>query len=931
MSKFYGLFTAFVCFGFAAFSQNSDKISLTHSVYDSWNDLKASEISANGQWIAYEINPQRGDGTLWLVNEQENLKKPFERGHKATISPENNFLVFMVSPKFADTRKAKLDKKKSDKMPKDSLGIYLFDSKAEKYVTKVKSYKIAEKTGNWIAILREQPKPEMSKDSLAKTKKKTVKRRKESTKVGQLLITNPVENATFTYDSVTDYAISENGSTIAFITSNSKDSLNGSDLYVFDTKTKNTEEIFKNTGEAKSISIDGSGSQLAFLFTADTGKVRIFDLYYWNSKSRSVEKIVGDKTSGMPSGYVVSKHKEPYFSENGQRLFFFTIPKPVEEPKDTLTDDEKVVLDVWSWTDTLLQTQQKAHLKDIQEQSFMAVVHLKDKKMVQLESKLLPDIYIPQKNNGDFGIGNDDSKYEYSMTWDYPWKKDYYLVDVNGGNRTLIATGLDANVIISPSGNYVAYYNTADSAWYTWSRKTEKSTCLTKNLSVNFYYESNDMPQVAWSYGFGGWIEGEKSFLVYDKFDIWALDPQGKTTPICITGQNGRKTNITYRVIKTDKDDDYINTKEKLLLSVFNHKNKQNGFASVNFLKGNSPTNLLVSDHLYRFLGKAKNADNYIWTRQSYKEYGDLWHSNANFSDPIKVSEANPQIPKYKWGSVELVKWIDFNRDSVEGLLYKPKNFDPNKKYPMMVYFYETHSDELNVHYSPKPGRSVICPTFYVSNDYLVFMPDIKYQIGCPGKSAYNAVVSGTMALIDKGFVDKDRIGVQGQSWGGYQIAYLVTQTNLFKAASAGAPVSNMTSAYGGIRWQSGLSRMFQYEHTQSRIGGTLWERPLNYIENSPLFYAPNVNTPLLIRHDDADGAVPWYQGIEYFLALRRLGKPVWLINYNDEPHNLARWANRVDWAIRMQQFFDYYLKDAPKPKWLDGIPAKDKGKTLGY
>ena len=211
-------------------------------------------------------------------------------------------------------------------------------------------------------------------------------------------------------------------------------------------------------------------------------------------------------------------------------------------------------------------------------------------------------------------------------------------------------------------------------------------------------------------------------------------------------------------------------------------------------------------------------------------------------------------------------------------------------------------------------------------------MPDIKYRTGYPGQSCYDAVMSGVMSLMDRGFVDDKHIGVQGQSWGGYQVAYLVTQTNLFAAAMAGAPVSNMTSAYGGIRWRSGLSRMFQYEHTQSRIGGTLWEKPIQYIENSPLFFVEKINTPLLIRHDDKDGAVPWYQGIELFVALRRLNKPAWLLNYNDEPHNLVRRANMMDLTIRMKQFFDHYLKEAPAPVWMEeGIPATEKGRTLGY
>jgi dipeptidyl aminopeptidase/acylaminoacyl peptidase len=217
----------------------------------------------------------------------------------------------------------------------------------------------------------------------------------------------------------------------------------------------------------------------------------------------------------------------------------------------------------------------------------------------------------------------------------------------------------------------------------------------------------------------------------------------------------------------------------------------------------------------------------------------------------------------------------------------------------------------------------------------VVFVPDITYKVGYPGQSAYNAIVSGTQYLVNTfPYIDEERMGLQGQSWGGYQVAYLITQTDLYAAAMAGAPVSNMTSAYGGIRWETGHSRMFQYEQTQSRIGGTLWEKPLHYIENSPLFYAPKVNTPLLMMHNDDDGAVPWYQGIEYFLALRRLDKPVWMLSYNGEPHNLnaSSWANRVDLSKRMFQFFNHYLKGKPMPEWMEkGVPATEKGDNLGY
>jgi len=193
-------------------------------------------------------------------------------------------------------------------------------------------------------------------------------------------------------------------------------------------------------------------------------------------------------------------------------------------------------------------------------------------------------------------------------------------------------------------------------------------------------------------------------------------------------------------------------------------------------------------------------------------------------------------------------------------------------------------------------------------------------------------VVSGNNYLIEQGFVDQERMGLQGQSWGGYQTAYIITQTDMFKCAMGGAVVSNMTSAFGGIRWESGMSRMFQYEAGQSRIGATLWENLDLYIENSPLFFADQVKTPLLLMHNDKDGAVPWYQGIEFFMALRRLEKPVWMLTYNGEAHNLKQWPNRMDLSIRMSQFFDHYLLDKPAPVWMtDGIPALKKGKESGY
>jgi dipeptidyl aminopeptidase/acylaminoacyl peptidase len=331
----------------------------------------------------------------------------------------------------------------------------------------------------------------------------------------------------------------------------------------------------------------------------------------------------------------------------------------------------------------------------------------------------------------------------------------------------------------------------------------------------------------------------------------------------------------------------------------------------------------------YRFMPqplKAKNSEAFVFTKQSFQTFPDLRYADTD-KKVTNISDVNPQQKEYGWGTMELVEWRSLNGEKLRGMLVKPADFDPKKKYPMIVYFYEKSTSEMHNYAGPQPTRASINYAFYASRGYIIFNPDIPYRIGYPGESCVNAVVSGVTHLIEQGFVDEKNIGVQGHSWGGYQIAYLLTRTNIFKCAESGAPVVNMIAAYGGIRWETGILRQFQYEHTQSRIAGSPWEYPLRFIENSPIFTADKIQTPVLIMANDKDGAVPWYQGIEFYSAMRRMNKPAWLLNYNDEGHGLTKLQNRMDFTVRMQQYFDHYLKGAPMPKWMQsGVSAMDKG-----
>jgi dipeptidyl aminopeptidase/acylaminoacyl peptidase len=426
-----------------------------------------------------------------------------------------------------------------------------------------------------------------------------------------------------------------------------------------------------------------------------------------------------------------------------------------------------------------------------------------------------------------------------------------------------------------------------------------------------------------------GWTDNDAQLLLYDRYDIWSFDPRDKREPENLT-KSGRTDRMVYRYQSLDPEEKALSTTTPWMLEIFDEGTKDAGFAKYD-PKSASLNLLIKSPHRYAGLKKAREGERLMFTRESFQEFPDLYLTDMAFSSPTQISDANPQQEEYLWGTAELVNWRSLDNVPLEGILYKPENFDPNRKYPMIVVYYEKFSNTLHYHHKPEPIRSLVHRTMYVSNDYLIFIPDIVYRVGYPGESAYNAIMPGVTSLIEQGFVDEANIGIQGHSWSGYQTAYILTRTNMFKAAEAGAIVANMTSAYGGIRWETGLARTFQYEKTQTRLGASLWDNRSLYIENSPLFYADKIETPLLLMHNDADGHVPWYQGIEMYLAMRRLDKACWMLNYTGEPHWPVKLQNRIDFQTRMRQFFDHYLKDAPMPSWMErGVPAIEKGIRQG-
>lgn len=901
---------------------------LDHSVYPIWKSLSGQTISNNGQWVSFEINPGRGDGNLNLVNLTSNSKEVYPRGKGLVFSPASKYAAFRVTPFFEKVRTLKIAKKKADDLPKDTLYVKNFADKSLSKYPNIKSFKVSEKKGDWLAVYFDKEPPAKPDTSKAKVKSKV---KKEGTK---LFIVNPLTKKEYKFENVAEYSAAKNGTLFSFI-SQVKDSLDSCSVYVFDTGKEKAERIFYSRGFAKTASIDPDGTQTTFLYSADTASVKNYNLYYWSAKTARSACLIDSLNSSMPKGYTVSENSNPYFSENGTKLYFGTAVRQRVEPKDTLLTEEKAVLDLWSWNDPYLQTQQLKELPREKKRTYLAVYNFKAGKMLQLGNEQLENISTLKKGDSDIYLGSTSRELAKLVSWDQAYTS-YYLIDGKTGNKKLLLKNHGASARLSPEGKYFIFYEPKDSCWYSLDPAKDTKLNLTQKIKGVFYNEENDVPADPNPYGLAGFTQNDKEVLLYSTYDIWVIDPSGAKQPYSLTKEYTakNKNKLQFRYIDLDTENDYFDFTKPILLKGFDKETRKESFWNVN-PKSNFDMNLLVQeDFRYTNPIKAKEADQIIWQKGNFQKDPELHASPLTFKNPILLSETNSQIKNYFWGTVELVKWTSGAGNELEGLLYKPENFDPSKKYPMLIYFYERNSDGLNNHPNPTPSRSTINIPYFISNGYLVFVPDIIYKTGYPGQGAVDAVISGALAMINKGFVDKKAIGIQGQSWGGYQVAYLVTQTNMFAAAGAGAPVSNMTSAYGGIRWESGMTRMFQYEKSQSRIGGTLWEKPIQFIENSPLFFANKVETPLLMTANDNDGAVPWYQSIEYFNALRRLDKPVWMINYNGDEHNLKAesWGNRVDLSIRLAQFFDHYLKGKPMPDWMkNGIPAISKGKTLGY
>jgi dipeptidyl aminopeptidase/acylaminoacyl peptidase len=913
-------------------AMGQQKRSLTHADYDGWESLMSPKITKNGQFVGYQISPQDGDGRFEVFPyKKPNQKTIIPRASGAGFTPDDAYLVGKIVPPKDSVRVLKLKKTKADDLPKDSLFILNLVSGSMEKFSRVKSFGMPAENGSWVAIHFEKDLPKKP-DPTDSTKKEEKKKKTDGTK----LLVRKLDGTKFwEFERVKSYSFAPNGDFFQY-TLAEEDTLDNSAIHILNLNTGESRPVLEKMTTYSGQVFSRQSSKFAFIATDDSLKAKkpTHHLYVYDLAQGKMSKKLDKAELKFPNGRI-SSDGYMRFSEDESMLFFGVAAgyKDYAYAQDTtILDDERVSLDIWGWQDAEIQPMQLKNKSQEEKKTYWSVLDLRSGLISQLTTPEVDNLVLENKITKTVALAWTDAPYRRNYSWDVQIGRDLYLVDLNSGQMTLIEKNASGFARLSPEAKYAYWYDGRDSSWVAYDLGSKSRINLTKSLTIPFYEELHDSPSLPGSYGAVGWLKGDEAILINDRYDIWKIDPKNPSAAINLTWGEGRKNQLTFRREGLNPEETSIDSTTPFLLSAFHEQTKDNGFYLGSIEGKSAPKSLLMTAHNYSGLMKAKESDQMLVRRSTYQENSDLYLTDFNFKLMTKASNLNPQQAGIKWGSVELISYLANDGTPLQGLLFKPEGFDPTKKYPMMVYFYERNSETLHNYRAPAPSRSTINIPYFVSNDYLVFVPDIKYDLGLPGPSAYDCIIPGVQAVIAKGGVDVKNMAIQGQSWGGYQVAYLITQTNLFKAAGAGAPVVNMTSAYGGIRWGTGMSRMFQYEQTQSRIGGTLWEKPIYYLENSPLFMMDRVQTPVLIMHNDEDGAVPWYQGIEMFMALKRLNKPAWLLQYNGEDHNLTLRKNAKDLSVRLSQFFDHYLKGAPAPLWMtEGLPAVEKGKTLKY
>ncbi len=946
------LFAGIVAFPAAAPAVR--KTALGYRDFALWKSAAGAQITPDGSWVCYTLSPREGDPELVAreVDTEREIRVP--RARTWDLSPDGKSVVALVPPAATEVAQAVQEKRPPEQMPRTEMVILSLGSGQIERVPGVRAFRMPETAGSHLAYELEPPPAPApavgtggaptpgggggapggtrpgggrpfpgrpgggapggagvspaSATPLAPTSRDFLVR---PITTGPGIPLGKAQSVEWTRD----------GRLLAITGFGAQGGLT-----VWRAADGQRVNVLPGPGRCSSASWSRDGHRLLFLSNAaaagETEPRTEVTPWIWHDDQPQARRVLSTPLPALPGGSRLSEASSPRFSQDGSRIYLSLTPPGTPARAPGSPDPLKV--DIWHFRDPLVQPMQKVR-GPLDRRAFTAAINLADGRLVPLAGEDVPTVSPPVR--GDYALGSDDRPYRPLITWDTSYA-DLYLVRIADGQRQRILQKFSGSVSLSPSGRHLLYFDRAKSSWRAMTAADRKDRDLTSRLPSRFLNELWDQPSAPPPYGIAGWTADDRSVLLYDRYDIWEV-PLAEGRARCLTAGFGRKHRTVLRYQRLDPEEETVPLSKPLLLSAVAEETGDSGFFRLRPAEATSAPALemvLMAPRRFGAPTRARSAERFLYTQQRVDMSPDYWVSGPDFRNPRRISDANPQQSRFVWGRAELVPFRSKDGRNLRAVLIRPEDADPNRKAPLLINIYERLSQNLHSYLTPGVGTGPNLIRF-VSNGYAVLLPDIAYKIGHPGESAYNCVLPAIDAAVARGGIDPERVGITGHSWGGYQTAYLVARTDRFRAAIAGAPVANMVSAYGGIRWQTGMSRAFQYERTQSRIGAPPWEAQSKFIENSPIFRADRIHTPLLILHNDNDGAVPWYQGIELYTAMRRLDREAYLFNYNEQGHGLTDQAAMRHWTVHLNEFLDHHLLGTAAAEWMQkGVAYAERG-----
>lgn len=931
---------------------------LTLDDYPRWNRINEVALSADGRWMTYAYVPNEGDATFHVRELDGSTVHTAVNAGSAVFSEDSRWVAFLSGPAEEEARRLRRERKP---VPRK---LELIDLRTgERHVeADVQSFRFSS-DARYIAI---------------------EKRRADANAAhhGRDLIVRELETgASRNIGNVAGFAWNEPGTLLAYVVDAANKTGNG--VYLLDPASGLTHALDTDTLRYERLSWNEDGSALAVLrgetpegqerranvlvvFTGlaagtrtaavegATGAVGMTSHESWTpayageawadggeaggtrgatalargvrpgthtafSGARAITTLTYDPSGdpNFPDDMVLSELGQVEWSKDGSRIFIGI--KEQREKVERKSDEPRANVDIWHWKDERVQSVQMVQAEADRRYTYAGVVHLEDRRFVRLADRDMPR--VQPTADGRWAIGQLDGPYR--MLHDEPGGlRDLVRVDVATGEPVHLAHRIRFPMGSSPDSRWYLYFQ--DGRLRVLEIATGREIDLSARIGEDLENVEADRPGERPSYGIGGWSRDGRALIVNGRYDLWSVPLDGGEA-VNLTAGIGERDRIRFRVVSLDEEDGEkgLDTSRPLILSAYGDRTKKSGYWSV--APGEAPRPLIWEDRMIRGLRRAKSADRVAFTSETFEEFPDWYVSDVGFDNPRRVTDANPHRAEYAWGRRVLIDYVDARGNELQATLTLPAGYREGQKYPMIVYFYERmsqrhHEFSMPV-YDDRPHMSV-----YASDGYLVLMPDVVYDVGRPGSSALDDVTSAVRRVIELGYADPDRIGLQGHSWGGYQSSFIVTQTDMFAAVVTGAPLTNLESMHNILYKRTGGPNAALIQWGQGRMGTTPWEDPESYARESPVRHVENIRTPFLILHGTADGAVDWNQGLEFYIAARRAGKEVILLSYPDEPHHLEKKENQIDFQRRMKEYFDHYLKGAPAPKWMtDGVPFLEK------